>query len=136
MYDYIITKPPLDEDTLAHYGVKGMRWHHRKGSSNRPSSRKRNIKGKGSGAVKKGKVKTAAQIYAERLNSAKTAEERAALLAATANAYYGENAVNKKGSRTEFTDDKRRVDDAGIEKGRQEIKNLIDEEAKRRKKNK
>ena len=26
MYDYIITKPPLNEDTLAHYGVKGMKW--------------------------------------------------------------------------------------------------------------
>lgn len=27
IYDYIITKPPLDEDTLAHYGIKGMKWH-------------------------------------------------------------------------------------------------------------
>ena len=26
MYDYIIEKPPLNEDTLAHYGVKGMKW--------------------------------------------------------------------------------------------------------------
>lgn len=25
-YDYIISKPPLDEDTLTHYGVLGMRW--------------------------------------------------------------------------------------------------------------
>lgn len=25
-YDYVITKPPLDEDTLTHYGVVGMRW--------------------------------------------------------------------------------------------------------------
>ena len=30
MYDYIITKPELNEDTLAHYGVKGMRWRNRK----------------------------------------------------------------------------------------------------------
>lgn len=29
-YDYIITKPPLDEETLMHFGVKGMRWGHRK----------------------------------------------------------------------------------------------------------
>ncbi len=27
-YDYIIEKPPLNEDTLAHYGVKGMKWRH------------------------------------------------------------------------------------------------------------
>lgn len=26
MYDYIIEKPELNEDTLAHYGVKGMKW--------------------------------------------------------------------------------------------------------------
>lgn len=26
MYDYIITKPELNEDTLAHYGIKGMKW--------------------------------------------------------------------------------------------------------------
>ena len=26
MYDYIVTKPPLDEETLAHYGVLGMKW--------------------------------------------------------------------------------------------------------------
>lgn len=30
MYDYIVTKPPLDEETLAHYGVKGMKWGVRK----------------------------------------------------------------------------------------------------------
>lgn len=29
-YDYIITKPPLNEDTLAHYGVKGMKWRKHK----------------------------------------------------------------------------------------------------------
>ena len=29
MYDYIITKPELNEDTLAHYGVKGMKWRKR-----------------------------------------------------------------------------------------------------------
>lgn len=30
IYDYVQTKPPLNEETLAHYGVKGMRWGHRK----------------------------------------------------------------------------------------------------------
>ena len=32
-YDYIINKPELNEDTLAHYGVKGMKWRRRKGST-------------------------------------------------------------------------------------------------------
>lgn len=26
MYDYVIEKPELNEDTLAHYGIKGMKW--------------------------------------------------------------------------------------------------------------
>ena len=30
VYDYITTKPPLDEETLMHYGVKGMKWGQRK----------------------------------------------------------------------------------------------------------
>lgn len=29
-YDYLITKPDLNEDLLMHFGVKGMRWGHRK----------------------------------------------------------------------------------------------------------
>ena len=29
-YDYIISKPPLDENTLTHYGVKGMKWKRHK----------------------------------------------------------------------------------------------------------
>ena len=31
-YDYVITKPDLNEDTLTHYGVKGMKWKRRKGN--------------------------------------------------------------------------------------------------------
>ena len=30
MYDYIVNKPELNEDTLAHYGIKGMKWRKRK----------------------------------------------------------------------------------------------------------
>ena len=29
IYDYIITKPELSEDTLSHYGIKGMKWKKR-----------------------------------------------------------------------------------------------------------
>lgn len=29
-YDYIVSKPELNEDTLAHYGVKGMKWRKHK----------------------------------------------------------------------------------------------------------
>lgn len=27
VYDYVNTKPELNEETLAHYGIKGMKWH-------------------------------------------------------------------------------------------------------------
>lgn len=27
MYDYVTTKPELNDETLTHYGVKGMKWH-------------------------------------------------------------------------------------------------------------
>lgn len=40
-YDGVITKPPLDEDTLMHYGVKGMRWGHRKSPEQRVQYLKR-----------------------------------------------------------------------------------------------
>lgn len=30
IYDYITTKPPLNNETLAHYGIKGMKWRRRK----------------------------------------------------------------------------------------------------------
>ena len=70
----------LNEETLAHYGVKGMRWRRRKNKadllssskarrtgsnnvsvnysenyySNRPTARRRNVTGSGSGAYRKG----------------------------------------------------------------------------------
>lgn len=46
MYDYIITKPELNEDTLAHYGVKGMRWRNRKKGKKGDNGDKLNIKSK------------------------------------------------------------------------------------------
>ena len=30
IYDGVNTKPPLNDDTLQHYGVKGMKWKHHK----------------------------------------------------------------------------------------------------------
>jgi len=48
-YDYIITKPNLDEDLLMHYGVKGMKWRKRKGTTSKPLSRKKKITGDGKG---------------------------------------------------------------------------------------
>lgn len=33
MYDYVTTKPDLDDVFIAHYGVKGMKWRRRKASS-------------------------------------------------------------------------------------------------------
>lgn len=53
-YDYIITKPPLDENTLAHYGVKGMKWKRHKNRSTRSSglqNRKFEIPGAKQGRV-------------------------------------------------------------------------------------
>ena len=32
IYDYVVTKPPLNEDTLTHYGVKGMKWRKKRKS--------------------------------------------------------------------------------------------------------
>ena len=47
-YDNVITKPPLNEETLAHFGVKGMHWGVRKdkyrssdGSINKRGQRKK-----------------------------------------------------------------------------------------------
>lgn len=41
MYDYIIDKPSLDDLILEHYGVKGMRWRHRKGRKKTSASSRR-----------------------------------------------------------------------------------------------
>lgn len=42
-YDYIINKPELNEDTLAHYGIKGMKWrkHINRLKNNLPGAEKR-----------------------------------------------------------------------------------------------
>lgn len=41
IYDYITTKPPLNESTLAHYGVKGMKWGRRKKIRRKPDDWKK-----------------------------------------------------------------------------------------------
>ncbi len=50
MYDYIITKPELNEDTLAHFGIKGMKWKRHK---KRPISRKKNVTDNGKGVKRR-----------------------------------------------------------------------------------
>lgn len=44
-YDYVIYKPELNEDTLAHYGVKGMKWRKVKAkiSSLKNKNKKKNL---------------------------------------------------------------------------------------------
>ena len=41
MYDYVIEKPELNEETLAHYGVKGMKWRKHKTPRQRMRESKR-----------------------------------------------------------------------------------------------
>ena len=42
-YDGVITKPELNEETLTHYGVKGMKWRKRKAKGVTKSSKKSNF---------------------------------------------------------------------------------------------
>lgn len=69
-YDYITSKPPLNEETLAHYGVKGMKWKRRKGDTisgggynhpeyRRPLGRKKKVTSGGKGVHKRGDGLTA-----------------------------------------------------------------------------
>ena len=83
MYDYIITKPPLDEDTLAHYGVKGMRWRHKK---------RKNTKKTGD----KLRIPNSLRTIADQAARARTNEEKAALLTAFYNQILG---YSKSGER-------------------------------------
>ena len=47
IYDYVVTKPPLNEDTLTHYGVKGMKWRKRKkGFYQNPAKMSKSLKDK------------------------------------------------------------------------------------------
>lgn len=69
MYDYIIEKPELNEETLAHYGIKGMKWR----------KVKNRIKNSLPGAAKRRKNKYTAQKIAEGEQKGRyaTVEERA-----------------------------------------------------------
>lgn len=85
MYDYIITKPPLDEDTLTHYGVKGMRWRRRKKKNqNRTGDKSR------AGVSTRSAMRQASQ--------ARTNEERAALVTSVLNRYGGSQKFRKVGN--------------------------------------
>lgn len=67
-------KPELSDDTLAHYGVKGMRWRHRK--AKKVNSGKRKVSSR-----------TSTDYAIDQLKNARTDEERRALLTVLANAY-------------------------------------------------
>ena len=63
MYDYVINKPPLEEDFLEHHGVKGMRWGIRKAE-------------KGAGERTKKVIKTYNDLDVKRRFSKSRAEKR------------------------------------------------------------
>lgn len=107
-YDGVVLKPELNEETLEHFGIKGMKWRHRKGRkkadllSNRPRARQKNVTGSG-GKVRKTVTVDAASKFREfvnRYDQAKTDEEKKAMATAAGNAGY--KAVGK-GSTHEVT---------------------------------
>lgn len=138
----------LNEDTLAHYGVKGMKWrrHKTKASlnSNRHAlvSRKRNITGKGTGGKKGSKIdsRTKNQLLADRLNNARTNEERAALATAYLNSNMSGAKATKKGDEVHVKDygnnASGNINQKAIESARKNIKSNADAEAEFEKKRK
>ena len=86
-------KPDLSDDTLAHYGVKGMRWRHKK---------RKNTKKTGD----KIRIPNSLRTIADQAAQARTNEEKAALLTAIYNqvlgyAKTGERVKNVGGSPTD-----------------------------------
>ena len=62
IYDGVINKPPLNEETLAHYGVLGMKWGVRKNPEKAFSKAAKEL------AKRKKKVAKAAKRYNRALN--------------------------------------------------------------------
>ena len=75
MYDYITTKPDID-DALQHYGIKGMKWKFRKSIISSKVKRAKR---------KKTALETADTLYNAAANDAKTNEQRNALMLAANN---------------------------------------------------
>lgn len=122
----------LTEETLAHYGVKGMRWRNRKGKtkaslrSDRPRSRKRNITGKGSGAqvhkedLSYKKLDNASK-YTTQMGNARTNAEREAMLRASLHSLGVDKIEGKiKPSDFHYSDDAKR----DIEKEKRKLKKV------------
>ena len=84
-------KPDLSEDTLAHYGVKGMKWGKRKAKKANPN-KKSTVRRLNKSKTEFGTLET----LQRRLAEAKTDEERASIYAAIQNTYA--NQTNRKNS--------------------------------------
>ena len=81
----------LNEDTLAHFGVKGMKWGRRKKSSKAKRGKaavlSRHVKELAYSVKNRRKLEKAFDTYAEQISKARTNEERAALETAIQNTY-------------------------------------------------
>lgn len=84
-------KPDLSDDTLAHYGVKGMKWRRRKAKNRKNSN------------MSKYRSNTSSNSMMNQLSKARTNEERAALTNAVLN-YYSRGSGNYRKVRDSVVD--------------------------------